>query len=373
MFYEIDSSLDALIAHPTPAFIDKLDIIFTAHRVGNIIFVPTRDQLKSFDNIDISNLSKKTARYISTRINDYRAAKAEVSRYISLCDDSVTTNYIIEVGRALVSHNYLDIFHLITQKFFLAEAHRDISFALTLTEAYLDMLRYPTSYVSVRPIQGGGSALCHALSMEQIAPCKGMMMCDRDTVDDPPPLKKNSTSAKAQATAMAMNLIDQSLGISPTSPFFASLLTWGYSIENLVGPHSLECYLSSLNRIAERAAIVSAFPNFPALNQSEWFFWRYLNLKSGTPNLKPVLDRFKKEIGPVPAAITGRLAQLASLSLPADAVDWLVTSYSFGRFRGALRTALQRDLNVPVYQSAVSAIAITAMAVCAGDKSAHRT
>jgi len=373
MFYEIDNSLDPFLATPTADFIDKLDIIFTAHRLGNIILVPSRAQIRTLATIGISNLSRKTVDYISFRINDYRAACAAASRVISVCDDSVTTNYIIGSNKSLVSYNYLSIFHLITQKFFLAEAHRDINFALMLSDAYLDELSYPTSYISVRPLQGGGGALCHALGMEQISPCKGVVFCDRDTVSEPPPLKKNSTSDLAQQAAKALNLIDDTIGISPLTPFFASMLTWGYSLENYIGPNSLDAYFSSMNRLNERTAISNAFPTFPILNEADWFFWRHLNFKSGTPNLKPVLDRFKRDIGAVPPVITNRLQHLSSARVSADVVDWLAGSYSSGRWRGIVREAMRRDLRMPPYRDAIAPIAMTAVTMCAGDRAAHRS
>ena len=374
MFSEIDPSLDSKINAGSRPEIDFLDAAISAHKLGNILLVLSRAQSLAYQaNINVSNTSKRMLGFLSAKSSDYRAAMRLAHRKIIVCSSEVEPSYRISAGSVRISFRMLDLHHLMTQKSLLTEGKRDVDLLELLCDEYYTAIRYPRSYVAYRPLLGGGGAISHVLQSEEAIPHKGMMVCDRDSCGPSPPFKRNSTAQKAMNAANDLGLANNKLGISEVSPFFGFELTWGRTIENLIGPNALEAFFNAGNRRAERALFVSAFPDFPALDTAELTLWRYINLKTGTPVLTEQLNMLKNSMGAVPAGIAARLRQISAVSIPADAIDWFVANQAAQRWTTALRAGIQSDLSISEFRTAIEIIAIPLRTLAAGDKSARRS
>lgn len=374
MFIEIDESVDELIIGNNQPAIDFIDSILTAHRMGNVLLILNRKQVGQYQACDsLSGLSRRTIGLLSTRRNDYKAALRSASRSLLVCAPGKENNISWHGSVVRVSFRILDLHHLMTQKFFLAEGPNDVEVLGFLIDEYLTFLGYPKAYVTYRPLIGGGGTLPHVLAAEAVTPAKGMVICDRDRCDIVPPFTHNTTIQKAVQEAQRQNLIGETLGISDNSPFFGIDVTWGRTIENMVGPNVVDVFLESQGRRAERAIFTAAFDMFPVLTEADRLLWRYLNLKSGTAVLTDQLAALRKELGSVPAAVTGRLDALTKVALPKDLLLWIGENRSAQRWTSALRKAVQDDLQDQDYRHAVEAIALPMLTLAAGDSTARRS
>lgn len=374
MFIQIDKSVDEEVLCGHTGASEFLDDVINAHRLGNLLLVLSRAQLARYrECTTLSHTSRRMLGLLSTRLNDYKAALRSASRSVIVCSPSHENNYRVEGSIAWISYRLLDSHNLHTQKFFLAEGRRDIDLIGMLAEEYYNIVRYPRAYVTFRPLLGGGGALHHVLESETVTPARGFVVCDRDACVAVPPFGHNTTGQKALSSAQQLGLIGDSLGLSDTSPFFGFQVTWGRTIENMVGPHMLESYFVSMNRKAERATITAAFPDFPTLNPSEQLLWRYLNLKGGTPILTEQLTALREAFGSVPAPILARLGPISAAVVPADTIDWLIDNRAARRWTASLKSAIALDLANPTFRQAVEALALPLLTLAAGDGTARRS
>ncbi|WP_152524694.1 hypothetical protein [Novosphingobium lindaniclasticum] len=374
MFIEIDESIDHEIDSGCQAAIDLIDLLCTAHRMGNLILALTRPQAVRYRQLPaISDLSRRTASFISLRLNDYIAAMKAASRVIRACSPTVQNNFSFSGKTCQVSYRILSQSHILTQKFLLGEGFRDVSVLRIIASEYYATVSYPSAYVTFRPLIGGGGSCHHALQAETAIPCKGLAICDRDAVSAVPPFKHNTTAEKVAACTDEMSLMTHVLGVSENSPFFGFDVTWGRTIENMIGPNLLDTYFSAMNRPIERQKFTSAFPQFPQLDPAEIVLWRDLNLKDGTPSLHAQLQILRNEIGPITASLTGRLSAISQIALPSDTLDWIIENQVGSRFSRGVSRALRCDLGIPAYRTGVEKFALPLLTLAAGDSSARRS
>lgn len=374
MFYELDGSVEEeVIAGHEPA-IDFLDAVITSHRMGNVVLVLSKLQTIRFRSLEkLSGISRKTLGLLSTKSNDYRAAMRSCERRVIVVSPTVEQNFRLIDNVVRVSYRLLGLEHLMTQKFFLAEGKRDIGLMDVLASEYLSSVGYPRSYVSFRPLLGGGGALPHVLESELVTPHKGLAVCDRDACGDVPPYGHNTTIKKTMESVCTLGLSDGSFGLSSTSPFFGIEPTWGRSIENLVGPNLLDAYFVARNRRDERSLFLKAFPQFPSLSLGEQIVWRFLNLKSGTTNAIGQITPFLKNITGVDRPSFDTSKGWDVLTIPADTIDWVIENQAAQRWTQALRRAVAIDLTVASFRQAVEAFALPLLTLAAGDSGARRS
>lgn len=374
MFVEIDESIDDELFGGVEIAIKFIDELFTAHRLGNLILVLKRAQAVRYRELtELSAASRKTASQISNRLNDYAAAMGSATRRILACSPTVENSYRFDGQIVRVSYRLLALDHLACQKFLLGEGIRDIEIIGFLTNEYYSLNSYPSGYVTYRPLIGGGGSSHQVLEAEQVAPCKGFAVCDRDAVASVPPFKANSTAEKVYECTKRLGLMGDRLGLSEVSPFFGFDITWGRTIENMIGPHVFETYLIANNRKQERKPFAEAFQNFPDLSDLEIIIWRDLNLKEGTGSMTNNLEVLRKEIGSVPMAIVEKLGALSELRFPTDTLDWIRENQTGQRWTSALRASARRDLSISIYCEAIARIALPLLALAAGDASARRS
>lgn len=374
MFVEIDDSIDSDLDEGVDAAVGFMDELFTAHRLGNLILVLKRKQAVRYrELLQLSGSSRKTAGQISNRLNDYTAAMGSATRRILACSPKVENSYRFEGQSVRVFYRLLLLEHLSCQKFLLGEGIRDVDIIGFLTKEYYSLNSYPSGYVTYRPLIGGGGSCHHVLEAEQVTPCKGFVICDRDAVLSVPPFKANSTAEKVYESAKRLGLMGDRLGLSDVSPFFGFDITWGRTIENMIGPHVLDLYFSANGRMHERRKFAHAFQNFPNLSELEMTIWRDLNLKDGTGSMTLNVEALRKEIGTIPMAVVEKLGPLGELKFPPDTLDWIRENQTGQRWTSHLRVSARRDLASSIYREAIARLALPLLTIAAGDASARRS
>ena len=374
MYFKLSEKFETMSVNELGSYADFFETLFTAHRLGfHIIIAKRKLLLKIRELLGISGRAKATIDQISNKLNEYYSASSTVRRIIICSPPEPGLTFRLEDRDVVISIDILNEHHLLQQKFLLTENLTDGSIVIALSEVFLKSGNYPINFIAYRAIGGGGNTLADALREEaNNAPRpKGLAFCDSDGSKNPPPFIDNTTAWRAFAIAAELNLVNQGIGLSLSSPFFAFDVTRGHSIENYIGPNLLECYFNALNRRTERLAFMRAFPNFPKLSALEITIWMSLNLKIGTTSLKGVFDLLRRENGSVPPQMLARHTSYIQLSFPGDVLAWIITN-SKGRWQRPIENAVRLDLKYDAYLSSIEHHANLIRDICAGDTSARQ-
>ncbi|MCE7797353.1 hypothetical protein LWE61_12385 [Sphingobium sufflavum] len=221
-------------------------------------------------------------------------------------------------------------------------------------------------YLMVRPFHGGGNPLgsvMEALFDERI---QGICICDRDDACAVPPFPKDTTSEQAHVALHKMRVVDAQGQSEPRNPFFSFKITHGWGVENYIGPNVLNLFFNShLEACTSRSAFLNAFPDFPALSETEANEWFSINFKSVTQDAENIerglSGRFRI------AADSTRCGLLAGLSIPKSVIPFVIASAKSGRHHHELLRAFDRDMRINIYRNAVRDLTQAAMDALAAD------
>ncbi len=317
------------------------------------IFPRLADKLVSDPHFGYVNIS--IVKRISTRTPDYFAAFKFFYRHILLYPN---THNIAPVQSERIMSGFADNVIAIataTPRFYLENGVNDGRLYSALFDTTSKLIEAPRHLVRYRRFHGGGSTLGHAVSDLEENVLVGMSVCDRDGTMSVPPFREYSTGAGMLACCEEKNAVSVDETISHLHPFFRILPTFGWSLENYIGPHLLEeFFLANTDSAVQRPSFVRAFPNFPNLNEIEYKEWFLSNHKRSNQPAETVnAGRSRLELPPSP----DRDTLICALSVPNNAVEWVIANHSDTRFSRHIQNAILRDLDNPIYFSALSEMA----------------
>ena len=216
-----------------------------------------------------------------------------------------------------------------------------------------DLIHFPREYLSVNRFHGGGTALGQAIS-DLDGPLRGFCICDRDQAVSPPPFRQGTTGASALNALLQKGVLENAgHTITYRSPFFRFLGTFGWSLENYIGPNVLSYFFSeNKNSAADLPIFVSAFPQFPDVSDDEMELWKIIHFKSEL-----------QKIDDIHLALTqmhldqNRAAYLARLKMPTNALVWVRDNFEGSRFSKHIQEAFKRDLRSSIYRHGLMELA----------------
>lgn len=221
--------------------------------------------------------------------------------------------------------------------------------------------------VAMRVAGGGGAALGAQIVASVGGRIKGLCICDRDKGADVPPFVTGSTARNAIGhLVQAGAILDVQRPLDYNNPVFKLIITYGWSLENYIGPNLLSLYIESNETLKNYISdFLKVFPSFPSLSDSEMKEWMLINFRDPNQdwrNLKQCASS-RHTI----ALTDDRAALLSGLAIPGTPISWILDNARYGRYKAELLQRLKKDLSNKVYFEAVRDVATYSMALLAAD------
>ncbi len=278
------------------------------------------------------------------RAQDYNAALKVLKRHAVVFPDSSKIIPIATHDRMEGYARQLVEFFSHEPRLYLENSINDGKLYAIIMEAIAAQIGALPVLAHARRFHGGGNTLGQAVLDLGEPRLLGMSICDRDGTFDAPPFKANSTGQKMIECGISMNAISQSIPPQPLHPFFRIFATHGWSLENYVGPNTLDTFFQNNHECAAvRARFTAAFGNFPSLDHEEGKEWLLINMKKADQDPDSILPgQHRLELNDDAA----RRNIIAALSYPSNVIQWISSNYIGSRYSKDIARGIELDLSM---------------------------
>lgn len=344
------SDMSAIDLRAHDAIIDRMLHI---HLQRNHLFCLSPSEVLAIRNaIQFGPQATRVLDIILRRSQDYAASLRSASRYAVLLPTG--SNARPPTGREFYIRSedagwWLEQ----TPALYLENAVSDGGIYSFIINNSLGLLGSTKDYVVIRPYHGGGHPLGAVIEELVGDRIQGICVCDRDRADAVPPFVVNSTGEKAHQVLQALGRVDASCLSSAQNPFFRFIATHGWGVENYIGPSLLELFfMHNPDSRSSQAAIYTAFPKFPNLSENELRQWMSINFKSQGQDPNTIRSGLVRRFGHNDIG-DDRATRLASISIPANVIQFVNEYGKTGRLHRDLIAAFSRDMKSDVYRESV--------------------
>jgi hypothetical protein len=327
------------------AVIDRILYSYLAQE--HLLCLSPKQVIKIRSAIQFGPQARRALDIISRRQQDYMASLRNAMWHVSLVP--LGSQYAKPpIGRRFFvrpedSHKWLAR----RPSLFVENATADGVFLSTLFSVALKNLGWSSDLLVINFMHGGGSTISAIIEDNADQYSVGMCVCDRDTTLNVPPFPRDKTGSLIQAALISKGLLcDDDKSFEICHPFFTFAATHGWSLENYLGPHTLQLFFAENPECVDSfQPILNLFSNFPELSEDEANEWLLINFRSSGQDSKLLADGAKL-ISKNLQISDDRASQLALLTVPSSAIPFVRAYSKAGRHHRSLIRAIEADIKI---------------------------
>ena len=356
--------------------LSDIDLRAHAHLLEQLLYVHIRRQhLLSLTPVEIARI-RATARLgpLACRVLDTIERHSQDYHSASFHADWVLT--ILPVGsepRAPLGRSFyvgaeeIGWWLELAPHLFVENAINDGKLYSQLIFAFLKKFKGSSKHVVIRPYNGGGSPLGNIMQDLFGEEIQGICICDRDCSVETPPFPPASTGMHAYNALQSIGRINAQGASNPTNPFFYFIPTAGWGLENYIGPHLLDQFFeANPQTTATRQQFLQTFPAFPLIPEESFDEWWLINFKDSSQASDTIIGHSGININNLNIT-AARKVEIASLSIPQNAISFIGDSFCFTRYANAINAAFLKDCMYNSYYNAMDKLSRAAMTSLSAD------